>query len=462
MNGPIIRTSSERFGATLNCEQDDQLEVLNRSLPTDNDGEEDDILTDQNVDIERGETKIRKVGIKTRTPVVPTHTRSHTQQNGPGQTRKESVQLDGLPLFERRTKSVGLGPRAQTTVVKPKLPFDNVALNNLPPPISTLTLEVDDEDNTNVIKASAAEPSKNAKRLPSPTTTVATELEDQHDFSALVDDSERIPYYLAKRNYHLPNNSAAQDWFMWFGNNHPLFGICFHHHMHPLRLADRIVMLVTSLLVGLGATCACVLLFAENNPSLQDEVVGVDISLVQIGITQEHFGITKEMLYLYTYGSGLHAVFDLAVWHVFACAFCQPGGPMQRCDSIRKMGPKTALIACAIATGMSAGFILQRVRYEGDGVVSISGLEFCVGFLIETALALFVYTPIFGTVLFSGVLGCYRIPVLGGRPADVRMHRAWRRATIKRRENKVKKRFRKRTNSELPDDQEIEFDAAAL
>ena len=39
--------------------------------------------------------------------------------------------------------------------------------------------------------------------------------------------------------------------------------------------------------------------------------------------------------------------------------------------------------------------------------------------IIET-IQLFVYYPMFETVLFSGVLGCGSIPVLGGRPYEMK------------------------------------------
>ena len=41
--------------------------------------------------------------------------------------------------------------------------------------------------------------------------------------------------------------------------------------------------------------------------------------------------------------------------------------------------------------------------------------------LKKVILALFVYYPIGGTILFSGCLGCGRIPLLGGRPQEVLM-----------------------------------------
>lgn len=46
--------------------------------------------------------------------------------------------------------------------------------------------------------------------------------------------------------------------------------------------------------------------------------------------------------------------------------------------------------------------------------------HFLLGYLIELVLSLFLYTPIVQTVVFSGFLGCGRMPFLGGRPREMR------------------------------------------
>jgi hypothetical protein len=48
-----------------------------------------------------------------------------------------------------------------------------------------------------------------------------------------------------------------------------------------------------------------------------------------------------------------------------------------------------------------------------------SAYEFLLGYVVELVLALIVYYPLLGTILFSGVLVCGKIPVLGGRPYEV-------------------------------------------
>ena len=58
------------------------------------------------------------------------------------------------------------------------------------------------------------------------------------------------------------------------------------------------------------------------------------------------------------------------------------------------------------------------------GPISFDGgakyFDFMIGYVIEFVLAVFVYSPLILTVVFTGVLGCNgKIPVLGGRPREV-------------------------------------------
>jgi hypothetical protein len=54
-----------------------------------------------------------------------------------------------------------------------------------------------------------------------------------------------------------------------------------------------------------------------------------------------------------------------------------------------------------------------------DAVDDASAYEFLISYAVELFLALTVYYQVIGTILFSGILGCGRVPVLGGRPYEV-------------------------------------------
>ena len=63
-----------------------------------------------------------------------------------------------------------------------------------------------------------------------------------------------------------------------------------------------------------------------------------------------------------------------------------------------------------------------------DDQISFSDIErqdvrFLLGYVMEFAMALLVYYPIGSLVLFSGILGCGRLPILGGRPRDCLMEK---------------------------------------
>ena len=51
---------------------------------------------------------------------------------------------------------------------------------------------------------------------------------------------------------------------------------------------------------------------------------------------------------------------------------------------------------------------------------SHSTTTFLVGYLLELLFALFIFYFLTSTVFFSGILGCGRVPVLGGRPYEIR------------------------------------------
>lgn len=106
------------------------------------------------------------------------------------------------------------------------------------------------------------------------------------------------------------------------------------------------------------------------------------------------------------------------------------------------MGRLVGLFIVMIVMGVGGYAVLIRatLEYKGEGSVSEEveqsiknneiydmdvedkrSFRFLLGYLVEFVLALFVYYPITVTILFSGVLGCKgRIPVLGGRPREVK------------------------------------------
>jgi len=59
--------------------------------------------------------------------------------------------------------------------------------------------------------------------------------------------------------------------------------------------------------------------------------------------------------------------------------------------------------------------------FDDDVVTnSTEKFSFLVGYSVELVFALFVYYFLTSTIYFSGILGCGRIPIFGGRPYELK------------------------------------------
>lgn len=63
--------------------------------------------------------------------------------------------------------------------------------------------------------------------------------------------------------------------------------------------------------------------------------------------------------------------------------------------------------------------------------------EFIIAYLIELALNYFGYYPVVGTVLFTGILGCFKYTIIGGRPAEIKEMKARRAADRRAADEKI-------------------------
>lgn len=255
---------------------------------------------------------------------------------------------------------------------------------------------------------------------------------------------------LAIRSYHLPGNSYWQDWFSYLANNHPIFGICCHHRLHPVRTKIRVLSLLGSIAFGLAATNIIWLYFqqhddptlltlAPNNVTSAVPAVTVPGNSTE-SVKSSSIEITQSMLVLWTLGGGTHALFDNTIWFVSACVCCLPRGHTNyaKWKQFQKFGTFFVLLAVVLCTAVASLVVLLRVVAESNegvdvrnidnqvdqvdlqGVKHASSFRFLISYCIELTLALFVYYPMIAFMLFSGVLGCGRLPLLGGRPYEVR------------------------------------------
>jgi len=152
--------------------------------------------------------------------------------------------------------------------------------------------------------------------------------------------------------------------------------------------------------------------------------------------------LTTGMLLLWTVGGGVHCAFNLAMWHIAACACCQSGGFLESCACCPSFGKKMIRVFIVSIVTFCVLIIILRVaineeeRENEEGtkqginfaiddeldfsVETMEEFSFVLNYLVEMTLSLFVYYFIAVTILFSGILACgYKIPLLGGRPYEV-------------------------------------------
>lgn len=294
-------------------------------------------------------------------------------------------------------------------------------------------------------KASTESRSYAASRLSDYTKGPARAKKAERDYKATI-----VPA-LAARCYHLPGNTYCQDWSQYFMNNHPVIGICFHSKHHPLGFPERLVALIGSIAFGLAITNIFFLSFIFTDEEYQEAVLSISVNKNATKVNEltgaddndsdSSIVITYGMILLWTVGGGLHTMFDLSVWYISACACCHPGGLLERCGCLKKLGSTAVLFLVVVVVAISTFIVVLRASIESsdeditianitsggltDDIVDlgkvdgVESFEFILAFLIELAMALIVYFPLLGTILFTGILGCGRIPFLGGQPREV-------------------------------------------
>lgn len=244
-------------------------------------------------------------------------------------------------------------------------------------------------------------------------------------------EEENVIRLLRIRSAHLPGNNWAQDWLQYMQNNHPLFGLCFHHKLHPLRFNQRIFIFIASLSFGVLAS-NCVYLYFMTSETFDQEMFKLYIELKDGQST--YIQVTKGMLSLWTYNGLLHAIFDLALWYIAACGCFTQRKNFHKCV---RFGRYTILAICATVVALAGVTVLYRItKLSANEIAEQKGQDgnvdkdeireeifetevrlFLISYAIDLALTWFALYPALVTVLFSGVLGC--IPGMGGRPAHV-------------------------------------------
>ena len=250
--------------------------------------------------------------------------------------------------------------------------------------------------------------------------------------------AELVPK-LASRSYHLEEGSSfCEDWLQYQKNTHPLFSICFHHPLHPIGRFQRIIILVGSIAFGLAITNCVYLGF------LKSEQAGAAVNLIyeQAGKLSDAISqltsidVDESLLFLWTVGSFLHSTFDLLIWYLAACTCYRPGGIFSQRPWCQKFGLYLSVLLVVGAVFAATSVVVLRLNADTqnaqattDDFIERTGLEstrfsFLLAYSVELIFALFVFYFLTSLVFFSGILGCGRVPILGGRPYELRKEAA--------------------------------------
>lgn len=203
---------------------------------------------------------------------------------------------------------------------------------------------------------------------------------------------------------------------------------------------------------GLALTNFLVLYFLNNpNEAVESGFVNVSFN-VTLGQDEEDttgISVSSGQLFLWIVGGAFHSAFDLSIWHISACVCCQPGAPLECLGGCRVLGNYMVIFITILVVAAASFIVVLRAALDNDGqgvaltdlnsagitddqvqIVQATGIEsyeFLISWLIEVATSLFFWYFVLGSVLFSGVLGCYTLPFLGGQPRDVKVEE-WQKA----------------------------------
>ena len=239
------------------------------------------------------------------------------------------------------------------------------------------------------------------------------------------EEEEYMMRLLSRKAMHLPNHSYWGDYFQFMKNNHPLFGCCFHHKLHPLRFSHRLYILMGSIAFGLTVSNVIYILYVANDAEMNKLFVEIAIGDHALNFSDiEALEITYGMVYLLTIGCFFHSAYDISMWYLSACscflngASCGSRGKYQYVGNYIVIGITGILSAVAIYVVLIRAIYEERIRMAGEGFVlnefdwnevrKVQSFSFLIGYFIELLLVYFAWYPTLIFLLFNGIF-----PVIG-------------------------------------------------
>ena len=236
-----------------------------------------------------------------------------------------------------------------------------------------------------------------------------------------------------------------QDLYQYLINNHPFVGIFLYHPLHPVRIGTRILTFLASIIFGLTITNIIYMVFVLEHQQFDKTVFNMTTTLTSHGISTttgnaaldrqfSQLQVTNGMIALWTVGAALNALYDNLIWSVAACACCLEGGRYEHLLRYRKFMPlivmflvvgtaaAATLVVLLVAAARSSDTNQQTAKLLGIHYdPRVQSYRFILAYGVEVLLSLAVWYPVVGALLFSGVLGCGRMPIFGGRPYEMRV-----------------------------------------
>lgn len=200
-------------------------------------------------------------------------------------------------------------------------------------------------------------------------------------------------------------------------------------------------MLLGSFAFGIAVTNAIFFWFYMTGRDPSEEAFALSFSFQsgdnEDGSPSSTISLSYMLLALLTVGSGSHALFDRFVWSLGACKACRPGGRWERQNKCHPDWGKyvAVLLVMLVVCGTSMVVVVRALMEKGEEDIDIfhdsnkdrdfqaQDFKFLIGYLIEFAVSLFVMTPLIEFTLFTGILGCCSVPVLGGRSWEIAMEK---------------------------------------
>lgn len=252
---------------------------------------------------------------------------------------------------------------------------------------------------------------------------ISKDLKERMKNEVLSDYDKMVIQHLAMRKFHVPGNGYWEDYRFWFSNNHPFLCFCLADSRHPLGTRERVMNLLSSLAFGLCATCGVVLGFYYKEGWEFDAVF----------VSWYGLDITYGVLFLFLFGGPFHVAFDLGFFFLQSCPPCRTNGAcVNHCSERHRqcwlwMGAHIAFLITIFSMALAINVMLIRASIEDDGddqgvARNIKHYKFLLLYLFEVITANFVVFPLGSFTVFTGILGCFVLPGLGGRPFQVRKY----------------------------------------